>query len=292
MNEGEPVCRIWGIMYGSEREAVTPTELARNMQRLLVRRGPDAWGWMSRPRGSRRKVSVRKFRGRCDTDRAASLTSIDHRPEWIVGHTRLATHGSSENALNNHPVRHGSVLGVHNGVIANHAEVLARYGGRHDPRAEVDSEAVFAAVANDGPRGLETIEGGCVCAWVDLRHSRSVWVARTTGYPLVLASTANGAIAWASEERALRGCGLEISSVYDLGDAAVAVRLVPGPKIADVVELDVPRPRARRAPRGGPRRQSSQEAIAEADEANQDVKIIYSGSRLETPRQGKEPVPA
>jgi glucosamine 6-phosphate synthetase-like amidotransferase/phosphosugar isomerase protein len=50
-----------------------------------------------------------------------------------MGHSRLVTNGSQTNADNNQPVVKDGVIGVHNGIIVNEAELWARhpaFGGR------------------------------------------------------------------------------------------------------------------------------------------------------------------
>jgi predicted glutamine amidotransferase len=41
-------------------------------------------------------------------------------------HVRDYTKGHPEVEANNHPIRHGSVVGIHNGVIENDDALLAR----------------------------------------------------------------------------------------------------------------------------------------------------------------------
>ena len=54
---------------------------------------------------------------------------------------------------NNHPIRHGSVVGIHNGIIENDDALLARYGiERAEPQMTVDSEAIFALMELRGAR--------------------------------------------------------------------------------------------------------------------------------------------
>ena len=60
-------------------------------------------------------------------------------------HVRDYTKGTPDIEVNNHPVRHGAVVGVHNGVIENDDALLDRYGiERETPEMTVDSEAIFA----------------------------------------------------------------------------------------------------------------------------------------------------
>lgn len=58
----------------------------------------------------------------------------------VIGHCRWATHGDPQDNRNNHP--HGAGRGwlVHNGVVANYRELLARYGFR--PETDCDSEVL------------------------------------------------------------------------------------------------------------------------------------------------------
>ena len=60
-------------------------------------------------------------------------------------HVRDYTKGHPTVLANNHPIRHGSVVGIHNGIIVNDEEILARYAiERAEPEMTVDSEAIFA----------------------------------------------------------------------------------------------------------------------------------------------------
>ena len=45
-------------------------------------------------------------------------------------HVRDFTKGHPEIEANNHPIRHGAVVGVHNGVVENDDDLLARLRDR------------------------------------------------------------------------------------------------------------------------------------------------------------------
>ena len=67
----------------------------------------------------------------------------------LLVHVRDYTKGHPSIAANNHPVRHGPVVGIHNGIIVNDDEVLEPYNcARAEPRMTVDSEAIFALAAH------------------------------------------------------------------------------------------------------------------------------------------------
>jgi predicted glutamine amidotransferase len=176
----------------------------------LVERGPDAWGWMA---WNGTEVLADKHRGRSDSRGARALmANIDPNSRWLVGHTRRATHGSPRDPLNNHPIRHRNIVGVHNGMIRNYNGIL-RVTGRDDPRAEVDSEAVFAAVYRWGARnGLRAIDGSVVAAFTNWRHApETLMLARSHSRPIAMAWTPAGSLVFASEEGALDSLGWNLS---------------------------------------------------------------------------------
>ena len=98
---------------------------------------------------------------------------------------------------NNHPIRHGAVVGIHNGIIVNDEELLDRHGfDRAAPEMTVDSEAIFALVDESGPspRALERaarLDGdapGSTSGATD-----SLYLARGVGRPLWIGEGADGA---------------------------------------------------------------------------------------------------
>ena len=88
-------------------------------------------------------------------------------------HVRDYTKGHPTIESNNHPIRHGSVVGIHNGIIVNDEEIFARYGfERAHPDMTVDSEAIFALAEHAGgsPKALEELHGAMATAWLDERY--------------------------------------------------------------------------------------------------------------------------
>jgi len=71
----------------------------------------------------------------------ALIRKIDANTTIVLGHTRQSTKGNPDLSPNNHPLKAGTVIGVHNGHINNDDKLFARY---HYPRkAQVDSEIIF-----------------------------------------------------------------------------------------------------------------------------------------------------
>ena len=107
------------------------------------------------------RTSIRSSRS-SGRPRAALLERITvpaHADELLI-HVRDYTKGHPSIPANNHPVRHGPVVGIHNGIIVNDDELLAPYScARSEPRMTVDSEAIFALAAHsrNDPRALEEL---------------------------------------------------------------------------------------------------------------------------------------
>jgi glutamine phosphoribosylpyrophosphate amidotransferase len=209
------VCRLYGIVFGPEGESKSATEIAQIMAPALIRSGRHAYGWMANVEG---EVWFDKHPGAPDT--AAAYDNLGQVPNegvrWLVGHNRWATHGSPEDNRNNHPLQHGNFIGVHNGVLRNHEEIL-EVTGREDPKTAVDSEAIFAALNKWGHRkGLRRIVGDMVAVYSNLQLPNTLHIARSNGRPLVYAFTKAGSFIFASEAQAIRKTGLEIDRMFNL----------------------------------------------------------------------------
>jgi glutamine---fructose-6-phosphate transaminase (isomerizing) len=178
------MCGIAGYSLGPDAE--TPRTLAA--QALLAgiaERGADAVGYGHRSPGGR--VEIRKQR----SGASALLDTVEIPPSatQVLVHVRDYTKGHPRILANNHPIRHGAVVGIHNGLIANDEEIFARYGfERAAPEMTVDSEAIFAlAEARDNdPRCLEELYGAMATAWLDERTPETLFLARGIGRPLWL----------------------------------------------------------------------------------------------------------
>lgn len=59
----------------------------------------------------------------------------------ILGHCRKGSVGSSEDNVNNHPIKVGDIVGVHNGTLTNHNKIFELLKSNRD--GTVDSEAIF-----------------------------------------------------------------------------------------------------------------------------------------------------
>ena len=59
----------------------------------------------------------------------------------VLGHCRKSSVGNSEDNVNNHPIKVGDIVGVHNGTLTNHEKIFELLKSKRD--GTVDSEAIF-----------------------------------------------------------------------------------------------------------------------------------------------------
>jgi glucosamine 6-phosphate synthetase-like amidotransferase/phosphosugar isomerase protein len=187
------MCGIAGYSLSPE-SSVKRTLAAQALLAGIAERGADAVGYAHR--GSSSTVTVHKRRSG-----ASELLDEVHVPAastQVLVHVRDYTKG--------HPtIGHGSVVGIHNGIIVNDEEIFARYGfERAHPEMTVDSEAIFALAehAQGSPETLEELHGAMATAWLDERVSSTLFLARAVGRPLWV-GTAGKELFFASTRDAL-----------------------------------------------------------------------------------------
>ena len=194
------MCGIAGYSLSAE-SSLDRTLAAQALLAGIAERGEDAVGYASRCAGE--AVEITKLRGGA----SALLDEIRVAPtatEALI-HVRDYTKGRPEIEENNHPIRHGAIVGIHNGVISNDDELLAHYGiERETPEMTVDSEAIFALTEhrNHHPRALRELHGTMAAAWLDERRPGALYLARGLSRPLWTGRTATE-VFFASTRRAL-----------------------------------------------------------------------------------------
>ncbi|MFL5919994.1 MAG: class II glutamine amidotransferase [Gaiellaceae bacterium] len=194
------MCGIAGYSLGA-RSGVDRTLAAQALLAGIAERGADAVGYAYR-RGEG-PVTIHKQ----PSGASALLEQVivpAHTTEALL-HVRDYTKGHPSVEANNHPIRHGAVVGVHNGIILNDDELMAEHGfERAEPEMTVDSEAIFAlAEAHDGqPKALEQLRGSMATAWLDERRPGTLFLARGVGRPLWL-GTGRDEMLFASTKAAL-----------------------------------------------------------------------------------------
>jgi glucosamine 6-phosphate synthetase-like amidotransferase/phosphosugar isomerase protein len=176
------MCGIAGYSL-SGSSTVERTLAAQALLAGIAERGADAVGYAHRCPGG--PVEIHKQRSGASA--LLEQVLLPAEATEVLVHVRDYTKGHPRIEANNHPIRHGTVVGVHNGIIFNDDELMERHGfERAEPLMTVDSEAIFAlAEASWGePSAFEQLNGSMATAWIDERRAGTAFLARGVGRPL------------------------------------------------------------------------------------------------------------
>jgi glucosamine--fructose-6-phosphate aminotransferase (isomerizing) len=177
------------------------TVAARALLAGIAERGADAVGFAYRATAP--NVTVHKQR--TGASELLDRVEVEQSTTQLLVHVRDYTKGHPRIASNNHPIRHGKVVGIHNGIIVNDDELFARHGiARANDEMTVDSEIIFALAGQSRGRTAHTLEqlyGSMATAWLDEERPELV-LARGMGRPLWMGK-ADGALFFASTRHAL-----------------------------------------------------------------------------------------
>jgi glucosamine 6-phosphate synthetase-like amidotransferase/phosphosugar isomerase protein len=206
------MCGIAGYSLAPDSQ-LERTLAAQSLLAAIAERGADAVGYAYRSPGGAYPTVVKQ---RTPASLLLERISVPAAAGQLLVHVRDYTKGHPSIAANNHPVRHGPVVGIHNGIITNDDELLERHDcARAEPQMTVDSEAIFAVAAHSrsDARALEELEGAMAAAWLDEREPELVHLARGTGRPLWIGRGRDG-VFFASTKLALEVlehyCGLSL----------------------------------------------------------------------------------
>jgi glucosamine 6-phosphate synthetase-like amidotransferase/phosphosugar isomerase protein len=206
------MCGIAGYNLRS-RSSIGRTLAAQALLAAIAERGADAVGYAYRGRDDAYATVVKQ---RTPASQLLERVSVPDSANQLLVHVRDYTKGHPSISANNHPVRHGPIVGIHNGIILNDDELLAPHScARAEPRMTVDSEAIFAIAAHsrNDAHALEHLRGAMATSWVDEREPGVVFVARGSGRPLWVGENRDG-VFFASTRVALevveRYCGLKL----------------------------------------------------------------------------------
>jgi glucosamine 6-phosphate synthetase-like amidotransferase/phosphosugar isomerase protein len=205
------MCGIAGYSLG-RASRIDRTLAAQALLAGIAERGADAVGYAYRPPAGAFNV----HKQRSGASELLERISVPAEATQVLIHVRDYTKGHPRIAANNHPVRHGAVIGVHNGIIVNDEEIFDRHGfERQEPEMTVDTEAIFALVDEYGLSrdAFEELSGSMATAWFDERLLDTLFIARGVGRPLWLGEGKHEAF-FASTKHALevteRSLGLKL----------------------------------------------------------------------------------
>src|SRR3954449_3818920 len=176
------MCGIAGYSL-SAASSVDRTLAAQALLAGIAERGADAVGYAYRSDVA--PITVCKQRS--GASQLLDRVFVPGDTTQALIHVRDYTKGHPSIEANNHPIRHGSVVGIHNGIIRNDEEIFSAHGfERAAPRMTVDSEAIFALMEArpSSVEALNELYGSMATAWIDERTPEVVHLARGVGRPL------------------------------------------------------------------------------------------------------------
>ncbi len=185
----DTLCGIAGYSLALD-STVERTVAARALLTGIAERGADAVGYAYRSPGA----SIAVHKQRSGATALLERISVPEEATKLLVHVRDYTKGHPSLVANNHPIRHGSVVGIHNGIIKNDDELFAEHGiARAESKMTVDSEIIFALAERSRGRtaaALQQLYGSMATAWLD--ESRpELLLARGMGRPLWIGHTKN-----------------------------------------------------------------------------------------------------
>jgi len=172
------MCGIFGAVG-----KYSPNDI-RLLALLNMSRGTDATGFYNGKKLLKEAVDAKDF-------------LRDHRDyfldktQYIMGHTRLGTHGSKLKDENAHPFIVGTITGTHNGMINNTKELKEKHGVDY----KVDSQYIFYLL-NTGIDKLNELWGYYCLAYVDSKKPKEFNLLKHDGQLSIVES--NGVLYYSS----------------------------------------------------------------------------------------------
>ena len=189
------MCGIGGFSL-AQGSKINPRKLSNALLTGLEARGSQASGfaWQSNGRSGFYKHDTAGSR--------LSIRSMPRMASTAILHTRLATHGSIKNNVNNHPVMSPdqNIALVHNGVIYNHSRVREELPFK---LPEVDTSVIPAILQQYGYERFDMLDGDASVAWLDQSQAGILNVGRFSHSPLWISQVADGSFVFASTEAIL-----------------------------------------------------------------------------------------
>jgi glucosamine--fructose-6-phosphate aminotransferase (isomerizing) len=194
------MCGIAGYSL-TPSSRVDRTLAAQALLAAIAERGADAVGYAYRTGDGR----IQLHKQRSGASALLERISVPEDATQLLVHVRDYTKGHPTIAANNHPIRHGAVVGVHNGIIVNDDDLFAAERiARAEPAMTVDSEIIFALAERSRGRtagALERLYGSMAAAWLD-EERPELLLARGMGRPLWIGA-GKGGVFFASTRAAL-----------------------------------------------------------------------------------------
>ena len=231
------MCGILGITTKKEYPRQGLKEMAEILLKLSESRGKEAAGFAVKRKES---IDVLKMPfGANDFLKSSAYKKFSESAfngaSSVIGHSRLATHGTELNNDNNQPVVKGNAVCVHNGIIANDADLWRKYP-QLKRNYQVDTEVFLALLqlflSETGSidqaviKTFETIEGSASVA-VLFNNRDIILLATNTGSLYFFNNCAKDTFVFASERYILEQFSDKAKSI-DLFKKEEIRQLSPG----------------------------------------------------------------
>jgi glutamine---fructose-6-phosphate transaminase (isomerizing) len=194
------MCGIFGGVVGAASKLRRRAALQSSIQRLFLlseSRGKEAAGLAVASQDQlavyKAALPARSMIRSADYRALVRDTAGAQRSRGVafIGHSRLVTDGVREVNRNNQPVITRGIVGIHNGIVVNHA-ALWRKHAHLERQYEVDSEVIFALLNDQLERGLPLMEAARR-TYAELEGAASI-AALFTDRDVLLLGTNNGSL--------------------------------------------------------------------------------------------------
>ena len=221
------ICGIAGFSLSElDQGKVNSKRLGRSLLLDIEHRGHDATGFAFTD--SNGDIQVHKSDDQASVFIRKGKLCLPKKSGVAIFHTRAATQGDPTNPANNHPIRQGNFVGVHNGMIWNDDSIFRNLNGDNLRIGEVDSEAIWAAMMYgevEPKKALEIVEGSAAVAWLHADDPYVLNLARANDSPLYLGLTDSGSAIFASTARAISEAAKiidrKVGKIYDTDEGTL-----------------------------------------------------------------------
>jgi glucosamine 6-phosphate synthetase-like amidotransferase/phosphosugar isomerase protein len=211
------MCGVFGIvaLRNIDIKRILLRQILKNLTQSSQSRGRDATGYAFSSKNEtgvfKHNVKAHDFIKLANYKNVVRTELASKNFYSVIGHTRAQTKGSPTDPNNNHPIKVGNIIGVHNGVIMNDDSLFESLTkntrGQVSRVAQVDSEVIFSLInyystKNKFPtdsKGIKLIghitdptsqaiirtvgmlKGTFVCAVLDIQNPKATWIFRGSG---------------------------------------------------------------------------------------------------------------
>ena len=120
------MCGIFGVnSYSISKDHL---KIFQQVGKLSESRGKEASGWAAfKDKEITTFKSPNTFSSKENLKTLREFKYSNKKPKWLIGHTRLKTHGEENISENNQPCRIDNDVLIHNGIITNYIDIINEF---------------------------------------------------------------------------------------------------------------------------------------------------------------------